>query len=689
MERSLRVALVSFILSAFLVGCGGGGGSDSGGASGAATDNAVINPGGSSSSDSPITGVQGFSDSHSVVSILFQVFDANDNPVQNLATAGTNDWEDNFTIFENGQPVNVESFSEIRPRLDLTVSIPTVVVLDISSSVLDGDLTKMLDSVRDSLIDVSGSVPVSKLLPQQSVALIVFDGQTQVVQNLTKDANVIANAIATIRDINRNLRVDNNSTDLYGAVLTGLELWENSNTTTNVTKGFLVVAADAEDTSNEATEADVIAMREEDNKAIFTIPLPGAGSSLDTLASEAAFALSETGYDELGASISGAVSDLENTLKALYVFEYLSPLRDGTHNTVTIRYDNGAATLPTLTGTFSAELFAGTFAFVDIEGDTNVKLNSAPQYVASTKFSNSASVYEWALDGNNNSPDLSDVTGEQVSLINTTNYGQKILVVTDTRGTADPVDDRSKGVFVNVTDTEVAAATLELEGGESVVLYASTSAASTPSFAWQASITSENVTVSGNCSIDVSDAGTEATLSVARGFLGTCYVFVTDAANGNSLYILPVKVGNDGDVIVLTNDSAPTVLDFEDGTSNGVTIAGNWFIGNAPSGASSSIGSAVMQSPSMSNDEVQTASFVVPFTRLSFDYRVSSESNFDIFTLLVDGVEELVVSGDDGWVNYSKSNFSATEHTVEFRYAKDQDKAVGLDAVFVDNLIIQ
>jgi hypothetical protein len=69
----------------------------------------------------------------------------------------------------------------------------------------------------------------------------------------------------------------------------------------------------------------------------------------------------------------------------------------------------------------------------------------------------------------------------------------------------------------------------------------------------------------------------------------------------------------------------------------------------------------------------------------SFDYRVSSELNFDTLKFLVDGVLQQQWSGDVPWANYLFP-LTAGTHTLEWRYSKDASGTVGLDAAFLDNV---
>jgi subtilisin family serine protease len=69
----------------------------------------------------------------------------------------------------------------------------------------------------------------------------------------------------------------------------------------------------------------------------------------------------------------------------------------------------------------------------------------------------------------------------------------------------------------------------------------------------------------------------------------------------------------------------------------------------------------------------------------SFSYRVSSETTWDVFSFYLDGVLQQQWSGLGSWSPYSFP-VTAGAHSLEWRYAKDSDLAVGLDAAFIDNV---
>ena len=69
----------------------------------------------------------------------------------------------------------------------------------------------------------------------------------------------------------------------------------------------------------------------------------------------------------------------------------------------------------------------------------------------------------------------------------------------------------------------------------------------------------------------------------------------------------------------------------------------------------------------------------------SFDYKVSSETNWDNLGFSLNGVLQQRWSGEVGWATYQFAVPAGT-NTLTWRYVKDPSTSAGLDAAFIDNL---
>jgi subtilisin family serine protease len=71
----------------------------------------------------------------------------------------------------------------------------------------------------------------------------------------------------------------------------------------------------------------------------------------------------------------------------------------------------------------------------------------------------------------------------------------------------------------------------------------------------------------------------------------------------------------------------------------------------------------------------------------SFDYKVSSEPNWDWLEFYVNGAQLRRWSGEVGWATYQYA-IAAGTNSLEWRYVKDSAGSAGLDAAFIDNVDI-
>lgn len=71
----------------------------------------------------------------------------------------------------------------------------------------------------------------------------------------------------------------------------------------------------------------------------------------------------------------------------------------------------------------------------------------------------------------------------------------------------------------------------------------------------------------------------------------------------------------------------------------------------------------------------------------SFVYKVSSETGFDFLEFYIDGLLSGRWSGEVGWATH-EFPLTSGMHTLEWRYVKDATGSTGLDAAFIDNVIL-
>ncbi len=76
-------------------------------------------------------------------------------------------------------------------------------------------------------------------------------------------------------------------------------------------------------------------------------------------------------------------------------------------------------------------------------------------------------------------------------------------------------------------------------------------------------------------------------------------------------------------------------------------------------------------------------------TEVSFDWKVSSEPNYDFLELWVDNSKVSTISGSSGWLNKSIILTGRGSHVIEWRYKKDYSDSAFDDAGWVRNISLQ
>lgn len=84
----------------------------------------------------------------------------------------------------------------------------------------------------------------------------------------------------------------------------------------------------------------------------------------------------------------------------------------------------------------------------------------------------------------------------------------------------------------------------------------------------------------------------------------------------------------------------------------------------------------------------QSSEFIInkQTTSVSFWYKVSSESGYDLFEFLIDGQEVIRESGEIEWTQFNDNSLTNTAHTFKWRYSKDGSVDEGSDKAWVDQV---
>ncbi len=275
------------------------------------------------------------------ISIFFRVEDKAGESISGLEAS-------NFTIYEKGRNDECfreissnESFAAINSRSQI-FSFNTVLVLDLSGSVITNSLTE-LKSAAKSFID---NVMQNAQTESYNMGIWWFDGENELhpLTGFESDPKVLK---AKIDGLQPGLSIDP-STDLYGAVI------KSANIATQkldefvaqdiISAASVVIFTDGTDQAARFTEQQAMdAVQSADkNISFYTI---GLGDEIDHKVLQA---LGKTGSifaenkEELEAKFAEAADEIWKDANSFYLFEYCTPKRDGSGtNELVIVADDG------------------------------------------------------------------------------------------------------------------------------------------------------------------------------------------------------------------------------------------------------------------------------------------------------------------------------------------------------------
>ena len=286
------------------------------------------------------------------VSVLFKVDTDDEKPVANLTSS-------DFDIFENRQLVSpFEADLTILPKTG-QFQYSIILLLDLSGSILASEsLDPLKEAARrfvEALVAPSDDVGYGEI----ELGIWWFDGRADLdsLVAFEIDPDALKEAVG---EINEDMTVDN-STNLYGAVVQGLELAGQRVTALRrkevVAAGSVVLFTDGTDQANRVSRSDALRAvgRAGQDLSVYTI---GLGGEIDDETLQAigvdGFA-SAANFEELVPKFQEIARLVRNEAGSYYLLEYCSPKRDG-NNELGIRVNDGEDA-GVLTTQFSAAEF--------------------------------------------------------------------------------------------------------------------------------------------------------------------------------------------------------------------------------------------------------------------------------------------------------------------------------------------
>ncbi|MCE7994585.1 MAG: VWA domain-containing protein [Roseivirga sp.] len=289
------------------------------------------------------------------VSVFFQVTDAAGNGQAGLSAG-------DFNIYENGSLVSeFEAVRKIQPN-ERIFDYNIMLLLDLSGSVLGSENLTSLKQAANGFVD--------EVLPHEGASsagaikmeVWWFDGSENI-KLLQPATDSRADLTGAIAGINANMSSDN-STNLYGAVIQGVEVASQRLSQTRqldeIGSSAVVIFTDGTDQANRASKGQAIeAVRNADRDiAFYTI---GLGGEIDENVlgeiGKTSF-VSAVNIGELLNSFREIGDLINNRANSFYLLEYCSPKRSG-NNQLTIEVVRGSLK-GSATANFDASNFNGS-----------------------------------------------------------------------------------------------------------------------------------------------------------------------------------------------------------------------------------------------------------------------------------------------------------------------------------------
>jgi len=262
-----------------------------------------------------------------LVDVVFSATDRNDRPVQGLKP-------EDFQIFENKVPQNIEYFSSLGKASEVPLTI--ALLIDTSGSVKDKLGFEKL-TAKEFFKGI--------LRPNKDLALIIqFDSEVNLVQDFTQSQSDLIDALDSLSA--------GNSTALYDAIY----LASTEKLKGEVGRKVIVVITDGSDTSSKVRKEEAIEAAQKSDALIYGIGVRTEELDFGVLKKFA----EETGGAAFSprakfAEIQAAFRAIGEDIQGQYSLAYRStnPKKDGTFRSIDLRCKIGGVRVRTRKGYYS------------------------------------------------------------------------------------------------------------------------------------------------------------------------------------------------------------------------------------------------------------------------------------------------------------------------------------------------
>jgi uncharacterized protein YegL len=230
---------------------------------------------------------------------------------------------EDFTVLEDGDSISIfESSQQIVPTV-AGYQLSTMLLLDMSGSMVEAGLVDELQDAADTFIDRLGT--------EHEVAIYTFDGRTDIAPlvSFTQDADALNAGIASLTDY----EVVDTSTNLNGAILAALDVIDTEAIvhSDKLFGGTLAVFTDGKDQAGRVEDEEAVAAATTTDHAVYSI---GLGAEIDeshltAVGTSGAYFAADV--DALADAFDEVATSILEQANSLYIMAYCSPKRAGTH----------------------------------------------------------------------------------------------------------------------------------------------------------------------------------------------------------------------------------------------------------------------------------------------------------------------------------------------------------------------
>lgn len=266
------------------------------------------------------------------INILFQVIDTDGNGIVGLG-------KDDFIVKEDGSVVGSESGVTIKQNDEIPSTIKTVLLLDVSTSVLNqlADIKEAAKSLVNNKAD------------NQEIAVYTFSDETDLILDFSESKVDITTAID-------NIEIGESSTNMFGALVDVSDLYTDLYTIDEIVAGNIVLFTDGKDTQGSTDK--YTAQNALSDKSLYIVALDGADYTDESRSILQSFypiqLLESEDLTTLPSLFKKVVDNIKQIAGSTYWLYFSSPKRGDNSHSLELTFDCDDYNYESITGSYNS-----------------------------------------------------------------------------------------------------------------------------------------------------------------------------------------------------------------------------------------------------------------------------------------------------------------------------------------------